>query len=53
MESEDGDKKLLEAMRKGSTMIIESVSAKGTKSTDRYSLAGLAAALDKAGDSCK
>jgi invasion protein IalB len=53
MESEDGDKKLLEAMRKGSTMIIESVSAKGTKSTDRYSLAGLSAALDKAGETCK
>lgn len=52
MESEDGDKKLLEAMKKGSTMIVESVSAKGTKSTDRYSLAGLSAALDKLNATC-
>lgn len=53
MESEDGDKTLLAAMRKGSTMTIEATSAKGTKSTDRYSLAGLGQALDKLDDSCK
>jgi hypothetical protein len=52
MDTEDGDKKLLDSMRKGSTMIVESVSAKGTKSTDRYSLAGLSAALDKLGATC-
>ncbi|MFO1187382.1 MAG: invasion associated locus B family protein [Alphaproteobacteria bacterium] len=52
MDSEDGDRKLLDAMRKGSTMIVESASAKGTKSTDRYSLAGLSAALDKLGSTC-
>ncbi len=41
MESEDGDKKLLEAMHHGSTLTVEAASAKNTKSTDRYSLAGL------------
>jgi len=53
MESVDGDKKLLDAMRKGSTMTVEAVSAKGTKSTDRYSLAGIGSALDKLDDACK
>ena len=52
MDSENGDKRLLEAMRKGSTMIVESASTKGTKSTDRYSLAGLSAALDKLNTTC-
>jgi hypothetical protein len=52
MDTEEGDKKLLDTMRKGSTMIVESTSAKGTKSTDRYSLSGLGAALDKLNATC-
>jgi Invasion associated locus B (IalB) protein len=47
MDTEDGDKKLTEAIRKGATMTIEGESTHGTKSTDRYSLAGVSAALDK------
>lgn len=53
MESEDGDRRLVEAMRKGSTMTVEAVSARGTKSIDRYSLAGISSALQKIDDTCK
>ncbi len=52
MDTEDGDKKLTDAMRKGAIMTISGESTHGTKSTDRYSLAGISAALDKIAD-CK
>ena len=52
MESEDGDKKLTDAMRKGATITVTAQSAHGTKSTDRYSLAGISDALAKIAD-CK
>jgi hypothetical protein len=52
MESEDGDKKLTAAMKKGSTMTIRSQSSRGTKSTDRYSLSGVTAALKKIEQEC-
>jgi hypothetical protein len=52
METEDGDKKLTDAMRKGATVTVSGVSQRGIKSTDRYSLAGISNALDKLGD-CK
>lgn len=52
MDSEDGDKKLTDAMRKGATVTVAGESSRGTKSTDRYSLAGISAALDKIGG-CK
>jgi Invasion associated locus B (IalB) protein len=52
MESEDGDKKLTDSMRKGATMTITGESSHGVKSTDRYSLAGVSDALDKIAD-CK
>lgn len=53
MDSESGDKKLVDAMRKGSTMTVTGQSSRGTKSTDRYSLAGISAALDKLAATCK
>jgi len=52
METEDGDKKLTDAMRKGATLTVTGESQRGVKSTDRYSLAGLGDALDKIAD-CK
>jgi len=52
METEDGDKKLTDAMRKGATMTVSGESQHGAKSTDRYSLAGVSDALDKIAD-CK
>ena len=41
------------AMRKGSGLVVKSVSARGTKSTDTYSLKGLDQALDKVAEECK
>ena len=41
------------AMRKGSGLVIKSVSTRGTKSTDTYSLKGLDQALDKVAEECK
>jgi Invasion associated locus B (IalB) protein len=53
MDSEDGDKKLTAAMRGGATVTVTSQSERGTKSTDRYSLAGISDALDKITNDCK
>src|SRR5665213_530156 len=44
---------MVAAMRKGSDLIIKSASARGTKSTDTYSLKGLDQALDKVAEECK
>jgi hypothetical protein len=41
------------AMRKGGDLVVKSVSARGTKSTDTYSLKGLDQALDKVTEECK
>jgi hypothetical protein len=45
--------KLVETMRKGRDMTVKGTSAKGTVSTDVYSLKGLAQALDKVGQECR
>jgi hypothetical protein len=47
------EKKLIAAMRRGTSMIVTGTSARGTLTTDDYSLSGLSAALDKLGDACK
>lgn len=39
-------------MAKGSTMTVQAVSARGNKTTDRYSLAGFQQALDRAKRDC-
>jgi invasion protein IalB len=44
---------MVETMRKGSDLVIKSVSALGTKTTDTYSLKGIAQAVDKAAEECK
>lgn len=44
---------MVAAMRKGAQLIVKSESAKGTKSTDTYSLKGLGEALDKVAEECK
>ncbi len=44
---------MVEAMRKGADLVIKSVSSHGTKTTDSYSLKGLAQALDKVAEECK
>jgi invasion protein IalB len=44
---------MVNAMRKGADLMVKSVSARGTKSTDTYSLKGLDQALDKVAEECK
>jgi hypothetical protein len=51
--STDDEKKLLAALRKGSAMTVKGTSTRGTITTDRYSLAGVSAALDKVAEACK
>jgi hypothetical protein len=45
--------KLLDAMRKGSKLVVNGVSKRGTKTTDTYSLAGFGDVIDKAHQACK
>jgi invasion protein IalB len=44
---------MVEAMRGGQNAIVKGVSAKGTRSTDTFSLRGLAQALDRVDQECK
>ena len=44
---------MVEAMRKGSDLVVKSESTRGTQTSDTYSLKGLAQALDKVGEECK
>jgi len=44
---------MIEIMRRGSDLVVRSESAKGTKTTDTYSLKGIAQALDKVAEECR
>jgi len=44
---------MVETMRKGSDMVVKSMSHSGAKTTDTYSLKGLSEALDKVAEECK
>ncbi len=44
---------MVETMRKGADLVIKSESALGTKTTDTYSLKGMAQALEKVAEECK
>lgn len=43
---------LVEAMRSGTELIVRGTSSRGTQSSDRYSLQGLAQALDRVAQEC-
>jgi Invasion associated locus B (IalB) protein len=45
--------KLIDVMRKGQDLTVKGTSAKGTASTDVYSLKGLSQALDRVGQECR
>jgi len=45
--------RMVETMRKGADIVVTGTSARGTQSTDRYSLKGLAQALDRTAKECK
>jgi invasion protein IalB len=44
---------MVDVMRKSGELVVKGVSAKGTQTTDRYSLKGLGQALDRAAQECK
>ena len=44
---------LIEAMRSGQNAVVKGTSAKGTRSTDIFSLKGLAQAVDRTDQDCK
>jgi invasion protein IalB len=45
--------RMVDAMRRGADLVVSGESGKGTKSTDRYNLRGLAQALDRVAAECK
>jgi invasion protein IalB len=45
--------RLVDAMRRGQNLTVKGTSAKGTASTDTYSLKGLPQALDRVGQECR
>ncbi len=47
------ESKMVEAMRKGADLVVKGESSRGTKTTDTFSLKGLAQALDKVAQECK
>jgi invasion protein IalB len=52
VEKADMETKLVEAMKKGGKLKVEGKSAKGTATTDEYSLNGLGDALDRIAKEC-
>ena len=47
------EERMVEAMRKSADLTVKGVSAKGTETTDTFSLKGLSQALDKIAQDCK
>ena len=45
--------RMVDTMRRGADMVVSGESGRGTKSTDRYNLRGLAQALDRVAQECK
>jgi len=51
--TKSADNKVVRAMQAGNKMVIQGRSARGTLTTDKYSLAGVSAALKKIGEECQ
>lgn len=47
------ESQLVDAMRKGQDAVIKATTAKGTKTTDTFSLKGISQALERAAQECK
>jgi hypothetical protein len=45
--------RMIDGMRKSPDLVVKGVSARGTQTTDRYSLKGLAQALDRVAQECR
>jgi hypothetical protein len=52
-DKEENERAILAAMKSGKDMQITGTSAKGTETTDTYSLKGISAALEKISSACK
>ena len=46
------EQKLIEAMKKGSKLVVKATSTRGTQTTDTYSLNGLSQAMDAIATAC-
>lgn len=53
IESETDEKKLVQSMRKGSSMRVDAMSSRGTQTSYEFSLKGVTAALKKAKSTCQ
>lgn len=51
--SEKTDKEMVDAMKRGTRMVVHGVSAKGTQTKDTYSLSGFASAYRAISNKCK
>lgn len=47
------EERMVDAMRRAGDLVVKAVSAKGTETTDTFSLKGLSQALDKIAQDCK
>jgi hypothetical protein len=47
------EERMVDAMRKSADVVVKGISAKGTETTDTFSLKGLAQALDKIAQDCR
>jgi hypothetical protein len=47
------EERMVDAMRKSADVVVKGVSAKGTETTDTFSLKGLSQALDRVAQDCK
>jgi|SoiMethySBSTD1v2_1073268.scaffolds.fasta_scaffold00111_15 invasion protein IalB len=47
------ESRLIDAMRKGSNLVVKGTSGRGTETTDRYSLKGIAQAIDRVNQECR
>ena len=47
------EERMVDAMRKAADVVVKGISAKGTETTDTFSLKGLSQALDKLAQDCK
>lgn len=52
IENVEEQNKLIDAMKRGSTMIVRGTSSRGTLTTDTYSLSGITAALGRLSSAC-
>ena len=47
------ESQMVDTMRKGADLVVKSESGRGTKTTDTYSLKGIAQALDRVAEECR